>query len=491
MKKILFFILVICLQLSVLAQTDSSLFIRGIDISTAQQIEDAGGVWKSIGSPEDVLDIFKTSGVNYVRLRLWHTPQGLYCGLDSTLKFAKQIKTKGFKFLLDIHYSDTWADPGHQSKPAAWNTLPFSVLEDSVYTYSKNVIAALKNQNTLPDMVQVGNEITNGMLWPDGENSGSSNAWTNFASLVKKGIQGVKDAAGSTSVKIMIHIDQGGNNSTCRWFFDSLITSQSVQFDVIGLSYYPWYPSHGTLSQLQSNLNDLSARYNKDIVIVETAYPWTSAYVDDGVNNVGFDSTKLPQNYPVSPQGQKNFILYIRGLIENTSNKKGTGFFYWEPAYISVPPVGSSWENYAMFDFDGNAFNSLQVFQNNDSIKTLNIEQIANTPAGLLKLYQNYPNPFNPSTVIRYSVTASQNSFRGETLVKLEIFDILGNKIATLVNEYQNPGEHSIIFNTQLLLTSRQIPSGVSSKGGFASGVYFYRIMAGGCVAIKKMILLR
>ncbi len=360
------------LTFTLFPQISTDNFISGVDISTTPQIKNAGGVWKQNNVPGDVLDIFKSNGANYVRLRLWHTPTDGYCGLDSTLAFAKNVKTKGLKFLLDIHYSDWWADPGQQTKPAAWKNLSFTLLTDSVRQYTKRVIKALKDQNTLPDMVQVGNEITPGMLWPDGKIS--IGGWGNFTTLLKAGIQGVKDI--DTTVKIMIHIDRGGDNATSRWFFDNL-KSNGVSFDIIGLSYYPWW--HGTLTQAQNNLNDLATRYNKDIIIVETAYPWTTQYLNDGVSNVGFDPTKLPAGYPVNPQGQRDFLTYLIKLIKNTTSKRGIGFFYWEPAFISVPPVGSAWENYAIFDFNGNAFSTLQAFQNTDSLTSVKVTLRLNT----------------------------------------------------------------------------------------------------------------
>ncbi len=360
------------LSFSAFSQSGTDNFIRGIDISTAQQISNAGGVWKSNNVPGNVLDIFKNSGANYVRLRLWYSPSNKYCGLDSTIAFAKNVKAKGFKFLLDIHYSDTWADPGQQTKPAAWSSLSFATLTDSMRSYTKRVIAALKAQNALPDMVQVGNEITGGMLWPDGKIS--SGGWGNFTTLLKAGIQGVKDV--DTSVKIMIHIDRGGDNSGSRYFFDNL-KSYAVSFDIIGLSYYPWW--HGSLAAAQNNLNDLATRYGKDIVIVETAYPWTSQYLNDGVSNVGFDPAKLPSGYPVNAQGQRDFLTYLIQLIKNTTAKRGIGFFYWEPAYISVSPVGSAWENYATFDFSNNAFSTLQAFKNNDSLPAVKVTLRLNT----------------------------------------------------------------------------------------------------------------
>lgn len=288
--KFKFYLCIVCIPfLSGYAQSGNDSYIRGIDISSAPQIINAGGVWKLNGVPGDVLDIFKINGANYVRLRLWYAPTNGYCGLDSTLAFALKVKAKGFRFLLDLHYSDSWADPGQQTKPAAWSSLSFASMNDSVYAYTKRVMLALKNQNTLPDMVQVGNEITGGILWPEGKIS--TNGWGNFTTLLKSGIKGVRDVTDSTTTKIMLHIDRGGDNSTSRWFFDKL-KSYNVNFDIIGQSYYPWW--HGSFSDLSNNLNDLAVRYNKNIVIVETAYPWTTQYVNDGVDNVGFDSTKLP-----------------------------------------------------------------------------------------------------------------------------------------------------------------------------------------------------
>lgn len=356
------------------AQTDSDPFVRGVDVSFTPQIEDLGGKYKLNGVVRDALDIFKESGSNYVRLRLWHTPKDGYSGLAKTLEYAKRVKNKGFKFLLDIHYSDWWADPGKQTKPAAWTNLSFANLQDSVYNYTKNAITAFKNQNTLPDMVQVGNEITGGMLWPDGKISGTTN-WTNFTALLKKGISGVKDAAGSSNVKIMIHIDRGGDNSSCRWFFDNL-NSNGVSFDVIGLSYYPWW--HGTLTQAKNNITDLAVRYNKDIIIAETAYPWTLQYYDNTGNIVG-TSTILLSGYPANVKGQKDFLLALTKLLKDVPNKKGIGFFYWEPGYISQQPLGSSWENLTTFDFTGNALSSLVAFQNIDSLKSVKVKVRVNS----------------------------------------------------------------------------------------------------------------
>ncbi len=454
MRHINFFVAIFLFHC--VADAQDSTFIRGADISAAPQIENAGGVWKLNGSPHDLLDIFKQSGANYIRLRLWHSPSDGYCGLDSTTAFAEKAKARGFKFLLDIHYSDTWADPGHQTKPAAWANLSFTDLTDSVYSYTKNVISVLKNHNAIPDMVQIGNEITGGMLWPDGKLNGST-GWSNFAALLKAGIRGVKDI--DTTVHIMIHIDKGGDNSASRWFFDNL-TAQGVNFDVIGLSYYPWW--QGTLPELQSNVNDLASRYNKKIVVAETAYPWTLSWNDNVPNIVG-DSSQLLPEYPATVDGQRNFLNGLIQTVLNIPNNKGMGFFYWEPDWISAPQLGSSWENLALFDFAGNAANSFSVFNSTP----VSVSQRSNVPASFA-LHQNYPNPFNPTTHFRFSIANFE-------FVTLKVYDLLGREIATLVNGKKSPGTYEVLFDGSKL----------------PSGVYFYRLESGRFAETKKLILIK
>jgi arabinogalactan endo-1,4-beta-galactosidase len=376
-KKFLLLILFLS-PFALLAQSGSGFFIRGVDISFTPQIEGLGGKYTLNGVQKDVLDIFKENGANYVRLRLWHTPTNGYCGLASTLAYAARVKAKGLMLLLDFHYSDWWADPGKQNKPAAWATLSFADLKDSVYRYTRNVIEALKNQNTLPDMVQIGNEITGGMLWPDGKipTSNPTLAWQQFGELVKEGVQGARDGAADPSMRIMVHIDRGGDNATSQWFYDNLL-AQGVQFDVIGLSYYPWW--HGSLTQMRNNLNSLSARYNKEIIIAETAYPWTTQSLNDGMGNIGVDPAKLPPGYSISPQGQKAFLSVITKILKETYNQKGIGFFYWEPAYISVSPIGSSWEHLTTFDFGGAALTSVTAFMDFDSLQAVKVKLRVNT----------------------------------------------------------------------------------------------------------------
>lgn len=359
-------------------------FIRGVDISFTPQIEDLGGKFKLNGETRDLLDILKEKGVNYVRLRLWHTPSDGYCGLEKTLEFAKRIKATGFKFLLDFHYSDWWADPGKQNKPAAWKNLPFENLKDSVYGYTKFVLNSLKNHNALPDMVQIGNEITGGMLWPDGKLYGDglneAAQWIKFTDLLKEGIRAVKDVD-SSHIKIMIHIDKGGNNSASVYFYNQL-NKHNVEYDVIGLSFYPWW--HGSLEQLEYNLNDLAARFKKEIIVAETAYPWTLQYQNDGHGNIFGPDKSLLKGFPATPRGQKDFLIFLKKIIKETRNGKAAGFFYWEPAYISVPPIGSSWENLTVFGFtnsnlEAEALESINAFLPEEDLPVVNVTVTVNT----------------------------------------------------------------------------------------------------------------
>jgi arabinogalactan endo-1,4-beta-galactosidase len=341
---------------------DNYEFIKGADVSFIPQISDLGGIYKENEIPQDPLKIFKDHGFNYIRLKLWHTPTENYNNLPKILYMAKRIKDRDLKFLLNFHYSDTWADPGRQTKPAAWRGLTFAALKDSVYQYTKKVMTALNAQKTLPDMVQIGNEITPGMLWNDGRIGGSYNTpqqWRNFGELIQAGIRGVQESSETgDSVRIMIHIDRGGDNNSSRWFFDNLL-AQNINFDIIGLSYYPWW--HGTLNQLKTNLSDLAVRFGKPIVVVETAYPWTLQWFDNRSNIVG-SATQLHAGYPASVDGQTNFLRELMKIVRNTKNQKGLGLFYWAPEYISVQPIGSSWENNALFDFSGNVLPSMDVF---------------------------------------------------------------------------------------------------------------------------------
>jgi beta-galactosidase len=289
----------------------------GADISFLPQLEDRGVHFSDKGVQKDALQILKDHGFNYIRLRIFndpardsgYSPGKGFCDLAHTLQMAKRIKAAGMKFLLDFHYSDYWADPGKQYKPAAWRNQGFKQLTRSVYEYTKHVMQQLKAQGTLPDMVQAGNEINHGMIWPDG----SISHFDNLAELEYAGIAAVKEVSPSTA--ILLHLALGGQNDECHTFLDNMI-ERGVPFDVIGLSYYPKW--HGTIADLQQNTTDLAKHYKKDIIIVEYSQ------LKKEVNDIGF----------------------------NLPNGKGKGTFIWEPL--------NTWE--AVFDKDGKSNDYLLMY---------------------------------------------------------------------------------------------------------------------------------
>lgn len=241
--------------------------IMGADISFIPQLEAKGHKFYDNGVSKDPFTILKDHDFNYVRLRIFNDPKADsgysakgYCGLEDTKKMALRIKEAGMGFLLDFHYSDNWADPGKQYKPAAWRSLNNEQLQDSIKAFTRLTLLALKKQGTLPDMVQVGNEINHGILWPDGR---VKNLDT-LAGFLKAGINGVRSVSGN--IRVMLHIACGGQNAESRYFVDNML-KRGVNFDIIGESYYPEW--HGTPDSLRNNLTDLNTRYKQDVIVVE------------------------------------------------------------------------------------------------------------------------------------------------------------------------------------------------------------------------------
>jgi arabinogalactan endo-1,4-beta-galactosidase len=253
---------------------------------------------------------------------------------------------------LDFHYSDSWADPGKQTKPAAWTNLTFLQLEQQIYVYSSNIIAAFKAAGAMPEYVQIGNEITGGMLWPDGQVSGSYNtAWSNLGRLMKAAINGIKGAAGATSPKIIIHIDRGGDWSTTQWYFDNIVY-QNVPFDIIGESYYPWW--HGDLSALSNCLVNAAQRYNKPVVVMETAFPWTNTVPASYNPNLGI---------PLTPAGQVEYTLALASIVKGIPAGRGIGLFWWGTEYVQLSGYNlASFQRTSFFDYGGNALPVLGAY---------------------------------------------------------------------------------------------------------------------------------
>jgi arabinogalactan endo-1,4-beta-galactosidase len=322
--------------------------IKGTDISFLPEIEAADVDFKdAAGTNKDLLDILKESGVNTIRLRVWHTPASEHSALPEVKALSQRIKAKGMKVWLSVHYSDTWADPGHQAKPALWNAASFTDLADSVYKYTKKIMTEID-----PDIIQIGNEINGGFLLP----SGSTSNVSNFITLLKEGIRAAREVSPET--KIMVHV---AGFDVATWFYQQLQTN-AVDYDLIGLSYYPIW--HGkNLATVESTINTLGATYGKEVVIAETAYPFSLSW-EDWTNNIVGEDGQLVSGYSATPNGQKQFLVKIRQII--TDSPKGAGFCYWGAEWISFKgdeaTDGSSWENQALFDFDNKAVPALEAF---------------------------------------------------------------------------------------------------------------------------------
>ncbi|RED63977.1 glycoside hydrolase family 53 protein [Cohnella lupini] len=338
-------------------------FLKGMDISFTDEIEAGGGSYFENGEQRDILDILQRSGVNSIRLRIWNDPAGGYCNLERTLAMAKRIKSRGLHFLLDFHYSDRWADPANQWKPKAWEDLNFDGLLEAVRGYTHEVLSALAEQGTLPDMVQVGNEITPGMLWDDGKVDGeydTDDQWEKLTDLVNAGVSAVR--AVDPGIELMIHIDRGGDWPSTLKFLERF-ERHEVDFDVIGQSFYPWW--HGTLRDLRDNLTATADRFGKPIIVVETAYPWTLDQTKGHSFIVGSED-QLHEGYPATVEGQAAYLRDFAKLVADTPDGLGIGFHWWEPAWIPSQEQWSvghpnNWANLTLFDFEGNKLHSLDV----------------------------------------------------------------------------------------------------------------------------------
>lgn len=352
------------------AEDSGDEFIKGMDLSSLEALEDNGVVFYDENNNEitDILSyLAEDKGVNYVRLRVWNNPTtsfdaGDYCNPAHTVEMAQRIKAAGLKLLIDFHYSDTWADPSYQTKPAAWEDLSFSELVTAVYDYTSDVLNDLNAAGAYPDMVQIGNEISGGMLWPDGYIDNLDN----LAALLNSGISAVRDTTPAGKyTKIMIHLAEGGDMERFQYFFDSMESRGVTDYDVIGMSYYSYW--HGTLQDVKDNMNFVSARYDKDVVIAETAYPYTYSDADDEENLIGQVQTD-EVGLDASVAHQKAMIEATFNTVANVDNGHGLGAFYWEPLWVACDGVGvtqgagNEWDNQTVFDAGDKALNSLNAF---------------------------------------------------------------------------------------------------------------------------------
>ncbi|MCD7954841.1 MAG: glycosyl hydrolase 53 family protein [Lachnospiraceae bacterium] len=424
-------------------------WITGMDLSTLLAVEENGGKFYDHGVPGGAMEILQKYGMNLVRLRIWNDPydeQGNPygagdCDIETVLTLAKQAKQLGIGWLLDFHYSDFWADPGKQWVPKAWRGMNAKELEQAIYDYTTEVLEHCRKEDALPQMVAVGNELSNGFLWPLGQlphggswkrllgkvqghsdtvnelNQGGaisvqsrrdvideeseispdgirlSDAYKNIAAFVSAGICAVRDfearinadaASATYTLPVMIHLDAGGDNELYRRWFDHYFANGGADFEYIGLSYYPFW--HGTLDKLQYNMNDIARRYGKKLVVAEVSMGFTmedyasyeklSAAERKGMATKPEAAAMVP--YPMTPQGQADFMRDAIEVIRQVPDHLGCGFIYWESAWIPVPnvgwanaasceyihdpgPGGNEWANQALFDYEGNALPALDV----------------------------------------------------------------------------------------------------------------------------------
>ena len=360
--------------------------VKGMDLSTLLEVEALGGRFYDGARAEDAMGILCRYGMNWVRLRLWNDPYSESrkpygagtCGLPHVMLLARRARERGCKWLLCLHYSDFWADPGKQTAPKAWRGLDLPALERAVYVYTRSVMDTLGRYGLGPDMVAVGNEITNGLLWPLGRapNFGA------IARLVSAGIRAVREA--DSSALVMLHLDNGGRGSLYRDWFDRYFAAGGADFDLIGLSYYPFW--HGPMEALGRNMADLAVRYGKDMIVAETSMGFTLEDYGDrerlpaGARKGMAARPALAERiaWPMTREGQCAFVRDLGAVIRGVPGGKCRGFMWWEPAWLPVPgsgwateaalaytgekgPGGNEWANQALFDYDGRALPALRV----------------------------------------------------------------------------------------------------------------------------------
>ncbi len=345
----------------------------GTDLSFTPQELAAGAAFSYNGRPGTPVTITREAGANYVRMRVWVSPPAGYSDLASDLALARQVHAAGMRIYLDIMYSDFWADPQHQDIPAAWAGQDLGQLTATVRSYSQQVVSAFAKQGTPVDLVSIGNEIRNGILWPVGElNCTDCGGWDNLAQLLKAGVAGAQ--AGNPpghKLLVLMHYDQGGNQQLSSAFYSQLI-AHGVPFDVIGLSYYPFF--HGAISAMRANVDALATQFRKPIVISETQYPWTLANGNSplGASTGDFvwETSQLSPGYPASPGGQLSFVTDELSILAQVPGGLGAGLFYWAPDWIPGVPwepgtgIGSPNVNLTLFNVEGAALPSIGIFQN-------------------------------------------------------------------------------------------------------------------------------
>ncbi len=407
-----------------------SQFANGADIGWLSQMESAGYVfYNDSGIQKNCMEILKEKGMNALRFRVWVNPTGGYCNRKDVAYMAHRADSMGFSVMIDFHCSDTWADPSHQAKPAAWLNDTYPQLLTDLYNHIYGVLDTLKSLGVVPKWVQIGNETNDGMLWEDGRASTHMN---NFAAMIKIGYEAAK--AVDSSIQVIVHLSNGNDNAMFRQMFDGL-KSNGAKWDIIGMSVYPYWanlPWNTDDSLALINMKDMIARYQTKVMVCETGYLYNQAITAN------------------------HFLL---DLIERTKSVDGLGVFYWEPECYS-------WQNYQLGAWDPLTKRPTVALNAFVGISTTSVKQEKNI---LIYDLNIYPNPFNPTTTIEFTLAEDSH-------VLLKVYDVLGREVAILIHQDLKAGEpHSSVFNASRL----------------ASGIYFCCLETGKSSLVKKLMLLK
>ncbi|KAI1498840.1 family 53 glycosyl hydrolase [Biscogniauxia marginata] len=340
------------LALSAATTAYAALTHKGVDWSSVVVEENSGVSYTtSSGTSRPLEEILAASGVNTVRQRIWVNPPDGNYNLDYNLNLAKRAKAAGMDIYLDLHYSDTWADPSHQTIPSGWPTA-IDDLAWQLYNYTLDVANQFAAADISPSIISIGNEIRVGLLWP----TGKTDNFYNIAQLLHSAAWGIKDSNLSTQPRIMIHLDNGWDWGTQEWFYSSTLAEGPLvesDFDMMGVSYYPFYNSKATLASLKTSLTNMAGKWGKEIVVAETNWPTSCS-------SPAYEFPSDLTSIPFSAEGQTTFVQKVADVVAGVSN--GVGLFYWEPAWINNQGLGSSCESNTMFEWPGKALSSLNVF---------------------------------------------------------------------------------------------------------------------------------
>jgi arabinogalactan endo-1,4-beta-galactosidase len=418
------------------AQTpEIATFSKGADASWLPQMEATGyKFYDSDGTQKDCLQLLKDRGMNTIRLRVFVNPSNDktngHCSPAETVAMAVRAKNMGMRVMIDFHYSDTWADPGNQTKPAAWAIHTFTQLLNDVYTHTYDVLNALKTAGVTPEWVQIGNEIAGGMLWPEG----SSSNFGQLAQLLNKGYEATK--AVDATIKVIVHLDDGSNTAKFRWFFDNA-TTNNVKYDVIGMSYYPYWVGSdytATIGALQYNLNDMVSRYGKEVMVVE----------------VGGDYTLVQNTY--------DMLVAVIAVVKSVPNNKGLGVIYWEPE------GEKSWSGYQLNAWQANGKPSAALDAFKDGV-VADFEQV--TVNGFVA------NPVEQGKNVTVNLTYTANTATDFFYVGLFRRNSSGVWLQTIVHNVANPflvPSAGTNISSQVALS---IPLATVPTASLANGEYY------------------